>query len=262
MSASDLLDAGAVRVGTDAGLVSRLIVAWQHPVRRLITPVGLLETDGAVYSFHYLRRAADVEDFEPFLGFPDMTVTYRADELFPLFAQRVMDPRRPDYMRYMTSLDLPQEASPLEQLARSGGRRTGDTIQLFPIPSVTPDGSTAFRFLVHGIRYVPGAEEALLTLQDGDVLSIEDEPTNEHNARAVLTTTRDGLRLGWVPDLLLDFLAVLRSHGPVTLTVDRVNGPEAPSHMRLLVLLEGSAPDGYEPFSGPQWALTTVPTSE
>jgi len=36
--------------------------------------------------------------------------------------------------------------------------------------------------------------------------------------------------------------------------VEHVNGPEAPAHLRLLVRLDGSAPGGYEPMSGPEWA--------
>ena len=44
-----------------------LIVAWQHPTSRLISPVGLLE-HGAGYRYRYLRRAPAVEGFLPFLA--------------------------------------------------------------------------------------------------------------------------------------------------------------------------------------------------
>lgn len=75
----------------------RLAVTWQHPDSRAIQPVGMLEHDGDRYHFHYIRRAQYVEDFRPFLGFPDLGRAYTSAHLFPIFAERVMDARRPDY---------------------------------------------------------------------------------------------------------------------------------------------------------------------
>ena len=228
-----------------------LIVAWQHPTSRLISPVGLLE-HGTGYRYRYLRRAPAVEGFLPFLGFPQWDQTYLALRLFPLFQQRIMSPRRPDFRQFLRQLDLDENASPWEQLARSEGRRTGDTVQVFPIPVVQPDGSSTCRFLVHGIRHVSRGH--LPPLRRGDRLALVADPTNPVNTEAVLVSTPEGQRLGYVPDLLLEHLRTLGETGPVTLTVEHVNGPEAPAHLRLLVRLDGLAPGGYEPMSGPGWA--------
>src|SRR2546421_12307332 len=65
-----------------------------------------------------------------------------------------MDPRRPDFKRYLKRLGLEGEQGPLEQIARSQGRRQGDTIQLLPVPRVQGDEVT-FLFLVNGVRHVP-----------------------------------------------------------------------------------------------------------
>ena len=62
-----------------------------------------------------------------------------------------------------------------------------------------------------------------------------------------------GTPLGYVPDLLLEHLATMRATAPVAVTVEHVNGPEAPPHLRLLARLEGSVPPGYEPMSGAGW---------
>jgi len=228
-----------------------LIVAWQHPTSRLISPVGLLE-HGAGYRYRYLRRAPAVEGFLPFLGFPHWDQTYLAPRLFPLFQQRIMSPRRPDFRQFLRQLDLDENASPWEQLARSEGRRTGDTVQVFPIPAVQPDGSSTCRFLVHGIRHVSLGH--LPPLRRGDRLTLLADPANPVNPEAMLVRAPEGQRLGYVPDLLLEHLRTLRETAPVTLTVEHVNGPEAPAHLRLLVRLDGSAPGGYEPMSGPEWA--------
>ena len=56
-----------------------------------------------------------------------------------------------------------------------------------------------------------------------------------------------------MPDLLLDHLAEMRTTAPVALTVEHVNGPEAPPRLWLLVRLEGRVPPGYQPMSGPDW---------
>lgn len=237
----------------DAGRSSgSLLVAWQNPDSRLISPVGLLEHGGeAGYRFRYLRRAPGVAGFRPFLSFPDWKRTYSSRHLFPLFSQRIMSPRRPDYGQFLRQLHLSEGSTPWEQLARSEGRRTGDTVQVFPIPVVQSDGSTSCRFLVHGIRHVTGGR--LPQLIPGEELKLQADPTNDVNRDAVLVCDRHGERLGYVPDLLLDHLQTLQYAGPVALTVEHVNGLEAPAHLRLLARLDGRAPVGYEPMSGPQW---------
>lgn len=64
-----------------------------------------------------------------------------------------------------------------------------------------------------------------------------------------------GRRLGWVPDYLVDHVRDLRTlngHDP-EVTVEHVNGPAAPPHMRLLCRLSAPWPVGYQPFSGPEF---------
>lgn len=236
----------------DAGRsTGRLIVAWQHPESRLIAPVGLLE-HGSGYRFRYLRRAAGLPGFQPFLSFPQWERSYTSPTLFPLFSQRIMSPRRPDFSQFLQQLDLDAAATPWEQLARSEGRSNGDTVQVFPIPPVQADGSTACLFLVHGVRHVHHGQ--LPFLRRGDPLAFCDEPDNDYNVAAIAVSTLHGRKLGYVPDLLLEHLNVIRStQTPVSLKVEHVNGPEAPAHLRLLVQLTGAGPAGYRAMTGPGW---------
>ncbi len=168
-----------------------------------------------------------------------------------MFSQRIMSPRRPDFSEFLRQLHLSENATPWEQLARSEGRSTGDTVQVFPIPAVRPGGATSCRFLVHGIRYVTGGQLPLLGL--GEPLTLRDEPENPVNRDAALVCTERGEPLGYVPDLLLEHLRVLQATAPVELTVEHTNGPEAPMHLRLLARLGGRAPGGYQPMSGSRW---------
>lgn len=243
----------SVRTAPEAGRsAGALIVAWQHPDSRLISPVGRLEHGpGTGYRFRYLRAAAEVDGFHPFLGFPDWAGDYRSERLFPLFSQRIMSSRRPDFAEYLRQLHLDGNATPWEQLARSEGRRTGDTVQVFPIPSVEADGTSRCFFLVHGVRHVTGGP--LPALAPGDPLTVRPEPGNRINPAAQLICSADGLALGYVPDLLLEHLAAVSGTGRASLTVEHVNGPEAPPHLRLLVRLEGATPPGYVAMAGPAW---------
>jgi hypothetical protein len=255
MSSSGLLSNAPGPTSTTPA--QRLIVAWQEPVSREIHPVGLLEITGGSHRFRYIANADSVSGFRPLLGFPDLDRAYESEWLFPLFAERVMDPRRPDHARYLEALQLDSDASPFEVLAASNGRRIGDTIQLFPEPEISGDGRTSCRFLVHGIRYVlreePAAEQRLDRLQVGDRLQLIDEPANPYNARAILTADGDGGHLGWVPNMLLEYVHTVRATGEIRVEVARRNQSDAPAHLRLLAQLTGRVPVGYRAFAGPKW---------
>lgn len=246
----------------------QLVVAWQHPEARRIDPVGLLTYDGSRYRFAYIHNALHVKDFRPLLGFADLYGSYQSERLFPLFAQRVMDPRRPDYQHYLQRLGLhQQEAGPLEQIARSQGRRQGDTIQLLPVPAVQ-QGELTFLFLVNGVRHIPDralildggemhvtreqVEEALSRLRRGDDLGLACEPENPVNPLAVVVTA-SSVPVGWVPDLLAEDVSRLMDLAAVTVNVEHVNGPDAPWHLRLLARLRASGADGFAFFTGEKW---------
>jgi hypothetical protein len=246
--------ASAAHAADSIGTTNRLVVAWQHPHKRVIAPVGLLEhRPDQGYRFRYLQRAEEVAGFQPFLGFPDLRRSYESPRLFPIFAQRIMSPKRPDFPRFLRQLNLDEAATPWEQMARSEGRRTGDTVQVFPIPPVYPDGSTTCRFLVHGIRHVSGG---VLPphLTRGDPLVLRPDRGNPVNPDALFVCSDRGDRLGYVPDLMLDYVHTVQSHGPFDVVVDNVNGPDAPVHLRLLARLDGFVPVGYQPMTGPGWA--------
>src|SRR5712691_471982 len=269
MPASDVLDVASNPGDRSAQAVRRLVVAWQHPEDRSIEPVGFLSSNGSRYNFYYIRNARNVTDFRPLLGFDDLEQTYTADALFPLFAQRAMDPRRPDYQRYVERLGLEgEQPSPWEQIARSQGRRQGDTLQLFPEPQTRDDELTCL-FLVHGIRHAhkepkiingervmvtsAQVEEALAGLRKGDLLGICPEPSNEKNPQAVVVMGSPSTPVGWVPHLLVADLHRLLCRADVSVAVEHVNGPGAPSHMRLLVRLSAAQAGDFRFFTDELW---------
>jgi hypothetical protein len=207
----------------------QLLVSRQDPRTRAFTRVGTLTFDGARYTFHY-----DAEATRPLPGLP-LGGHHQSETLFPIFAERVMDPRRPERPTTLERLGLPPDAGPFEVLAVTGGGRTGDTYELTPLPQ---EGPINLPFLVHGVRHLNTREQAAVaSLRPGDQLSLVHESDNAINGRALLVT-QDRVRLGYVPDPLLDYVhAIVRSAH--TLRVERLNSVECGLHMRLLVRLSG-----------------------
>ena len=254
--------------GRSAEVARRLVVAWQHPEERSIQPVGFLTRDGNGFQFAYIRNALTVRDFRPLLGFEDLYRSYNSEDLFPLFAQRAMDPRRPDYPRYVQNLGLEGDPSPWEQIARSQGHREGDTIQLFPEPIVDSDGVRCL-FLVHGIRHAhkgtkilngirvevtrEQVEGALAKLHRGDKLGIIPEPENEKNPQAIVVMGAPHVPVGWIPDLIVEDLRRLMERAQVTVAAEHINGPDAPWHLRLLARLRAAPAQGFRFFTGERW---------
>jgi hypothetical protein len=272
MPALEVLADTSKAADRSSGMTQRLVVAWQHPVERSIDPVGFLTYDGHIYRFTYVRNALRVKDFRPLLGFADLHRGYSSEELFPLFAQRAMDPRRPDYRRYVERLGLEGEPGPWEQITRSQGRRQGDTLQLLPEPTLDGDELTCL-FLVHGIRHAHEAprildgrefqvtrqqvETALDQLVPGAQLTLGSEPGNPVNPLAIMVVG-SGVPVGWVPDLLAEDVHRLMRSANVTVTVEHVNGPDAPWHLRLLARLRAESAGDFRFFTGERWTPLTA----
>lgn len=269
MPAASAVDAPGTPAHRQPVAPMRLVVAWQHPEGGLIEPVGFLSYDGQLFHFAYIRNALSVEGFQPLLGFDDLRKEYVSEQLFPLFAQRAMDARRPDYPRYVASLGLSGEPEPWAQIARSQGLRRGDTLQLIPEP-VIHGGTLSYPFLVNGIRHVheeplhlvtgdvrvsrDEVEAALKSLKRGSRLGLVPEPGNPVNPCAIVVTS-SGTPVGWVPDLLAGDISRLMKSTPVHITTEHVNGPDAPAHLRLLARLTARPPSYFQVFVGEQWEL-------
>jgi hypothetical protein len=237
--------------------VRRFAVAWRNPVEPAISPIGLLEFAGDRFVFRYLASVRDLPGFRPLLSFPDFERAYTSPVLFPFFAQRVMDRKRPEFADYVASLGLGPFADDLDILGRVGGQRKADNVQVVEAPAIHSNWATEHDFLVHGLRHSAltpeRREEVLGGLKAGARLELVPQPDNPVNRSALVVATTDNVGLGWVPDLLLEYVHAVRSRGRAALSVVRVNGPDSPSHLRLVVQLRGQVPEGYRPFTGPTW---------
>ena len=147
----------------------RLYATWRHP-GGLIRPVGVLtrhasdQPDGeATFRFVYLKATEQFDGFRPLPGLPDLHRVYESEQLFPVFRNRQMRRRRPDYEDYVRELDLDVSTDPFEVLARSEGWRATDRIEVFayPGPHIKTENLKAL-FFARGIRHLPGAADAVV----------------------------------------------------------------------------------------------------
>lgn len=208
------------------------------------------------FTFAYLKQAESLERFRPFAGFPELHRTYESDRLFSLFSNRVMPRDRPDFGRYVERLDLHAEPEPFEILARSGGRKATDRVEVFPAPEPDPvTGRLHCMFFARGIRHIEGASENVIRLQPGDDLQLIPDRENPVNPQALLLRSNWGGTLGYVPDYLVNFLndMVGLCHGDLGIAVEHVNPPDTPGHLRLLCRVETCVLERYEPFSEPSF---------
>lgn len=214
-----------------------LFMTWQDPRTRRILPVARILHIEDGYEFAYIRAVGTAEKlgFEPFLAFPSLDVVYRTTSLPPLLSNRVMRPTRADYGRFLGLIGLGlEEAEPFSILARTGGRRTTDRIEVFAPPRRCGDRFVGV-FLARGVRHVPGAEDAISLLKAGDAISLEPEPANPANPNAHHLIGGDGKVVGFLPDYLANELERLgAAASDLDVSVVRANPPPSPVHHRLL----------------------------
>lgn len=244
-------------------------LAWQAPQSRRWYPVGRLRRTGAQFEYVYTAGALDARDedgFHPLVSFPDLHGRYESDSIFPLFANRLLSPGRREYDDFVEWLNLSQtEPDPLVLLARSGGHRLTDSLEVFPCPERGPDGVYRVHFFVHGVRHQSAAaQERMASLAPGERLRLQRDEQNERDPSAINLRTDeqhpgDMHLLGYLPRYLAEDFAGIRfsSNAPVV-EVERVN-PDAPVHFSLLCRMAMPWPDEFKPFSGPLYRPLASP---
>lgn len=234
-----------------------LFVAWQNPASHRFIPVArlvsLISDDGRpLFEFAYINHATDNHNFLPFLSFPQLDHVYLSPDLFPMFQNRLMSPRRPDFGKHMEQLGLSlQVRDPLIILSRSGGRRMTDTLELFPMPLFEPEYGYRTWFWAHGMRQIPAeGHQRLLQLQLDEQVFPRCDMGNPVQPDAIELCTKENIRIGYLPTYLLDDAWSLHDTcSRCEIYVDKINPPPAVLHQRLLLRLESCWPDGFTPYA-------------
>jgi hypothetical protein len=218
------------------------------------------DTDASYYRFRYTQGALKAQrevGFAPLLAFPDFQRDYQSPELFPLFQNRVLSPKRSDFLEYIQWLDLDRNhADPVSILSVSGGERVTDTLEVFPKVPTDAEGNFQIRFFLHGLRHLGSiAQERAARLQVGEELRILVELNNPATRLAVPLLTTDYQMIGWAPRYLVEDLIRCVPQAPeLTAKVARINADAAPLNQRILIDYHGRAAGGAEPMSTPDFA--------
>ncbi|MCC6586962.1 MAG: DNA-binding protein [Bryobacterales bacterium] len=239
-------------------------LAWQDPATRQWFPVGRLTKDEREeYVFVYLQGAQEAQQRAGFSGlaaFPAMDREYHSKTLFPLFSNRLLRPSRPDYEEFLEWLSLDQvSAQPLAVLARSGGQRVTDTLEVFAGPEKLSDGRYESWFFVHGLRYMTEeARNRALQLTPGQKLMLMWDFQNPHDSGALCLRTAETTKgdlhvIGYCPRYLRQEILSTLTAGDQSaeVTVQRVNPPPAPEQFRVLCRL--AMRWVHQPLSGPEF---------
>lgn len=247
-----------------------LFLAWQatqglpggtSPSRNWF-PVGMLEAapEDHFYRFRYTKGAESAQKAAGFSfldAFPSLDKVYESSELFPLFQNRVINPRRGDYAEYVERLALdPKNVDPLDILEISEGRRQTDNLEVFPKIQLRRDGSFACRFFLHGWKHVSqAAQDRLLSMQEGESLQVAIELNNPATGAAIqLETSNDYHMIGWTPRYLVeDLLKALENPQDISARVVKINLDPAPYNQRVLIEFEGKCQSDYRPMSSPDF---------
>ncbi len=238
-----------------------LFLAWQDKARtKAWFPIGRLDVyeEDPVYRFRYIegvRRAHSEVGFPPLWDFPVLERDYRSAEIFPLFKNRIMSPRRPDFKDYMSSLQLSPDADPAEILSVNGGYRATDNFQVFPKLVKEDGGCFVCRFFLHGWRYAnKSARERLYGLRPGEELRLAVDLNNAETGLAIQIQTTDYHMIGWAPRYLLYNLATATPESPGEYEVKVVHVPPKSDRtgQRALIEMRGRW-EKHEPMSGPDY---------
>ena len=238
-----------------------LFLAWQDKAEsRAWFPIGRLDMyeDDPMYRFRYIEgvKQAHSEAGLPILwDFPDIEKEYRSTRIFPLFKNRIMSPRRPDFADYMSSLDLSENADPFDILSVNGGYRATDHFEVFPKLTKDEGGCFVCRFFLHGWRYTnDAAQERLDRLALGEELRLSVELNNPATTLAIQVQTTDYHMIGWAPRYLVHDLtmAMAESPGEYRAKVVRVPQKSDVTGQRALIDMCGRW-ESHEPMSGPDY---------
>lgn len=217
-------------------------LAWQSPETRDWHVVGALSETDRGYEFHYTKGAKKAKNFIPFSGMDNLDMSYVSEQLFPLFHNRLLSSRRPEYPSFIKWLGLTEEeANPINILARSGALRGTDQLQMFRRIEVSEDGSFEHFFFLHGLSHLPkSAQKRVESLKSGEMLFLCLDCQNVYDSEAVIVRADQPAEIvGYCPRYFAKDIGMLLEHSEyLKVTVEAIS-KDAPTNYRLMCRVHG-----------------------
>ena len=133
--------------------------------------------------------------------------------------------------------------NPIDILARSGGLRSTDQLQIFKKIEVDASGKFEHFFFLHGLSYLNSmANDRVSELQPGENLRLCLDLQNEYDGDAVVVRADKPAEIvGYCPRYLSNDIKKMLLNDPksVTLSVEKISD-DAPHNYRLLCKLSGT----------------------
>lgn len=220
-----------------------VFLAWQAPDTRTWYVVGLLTEYKDRYTFNYTKGALKSKKFISFSGMTDLKKTYISTNLFPLFKNRLLSEKRPEYPNFIEWLGLNKEdLSPVTVLGRSGGLRGTDKLQMFSKVDINEDGSFEHIFFAHGLGYLTeSAKTRVSQLTNNEKLLFCLDSQNSYDENAVIIRAEKPAEIvGYCPSYLAkDFSSLLkRDKNSINISVNLLSD-SAPDHYKLMCKVVG-----------------------
>ncbi len=202
-------------------MCNRLFLAWQSSVDHSWHVIGRLDQTEKGYRFVYTAGVKEAHSFLPLLGLSDINKIYESNQLFPIFSNRLLSPRRPEYEDFVRWLDLDVEhVTAMDMLARSEAIKVTDTFQVFPDVRSNEYGDGEVVFLVHGASHTWQAEELRQHLQVGDELRLLLDKQNPRDTSAVMICSDNpSAVVGYLPRYLATGFSELLDKRPGSLSI-------------------------------------------
>lgn len=199
--------------------IDHLFVIWGAPSTGCRHVVGhLARTQGVTQPFSFWYEA-DLDEpraqgFRLLPVFPEPKQArdpYRARHLFTTFAERIPSPARSDTSEILKSWGVRRTDDPFEVLARSGGLRATDSLELAEFRASNDTLESPLEVRVAGRRHIP--ERDLASLRGGEMLEAIRDVGNSSDPFATLLVTSRGERAGYVPRQYSEMIAHLLERG-------------------------------------------------
>lgn len=231
-----------------------LYIVWQEPQTQHWLPVGKLtyHRDKKIYQFTYTKGAKKFPYFVPFGRMKNLHKSYFSTELFPLFANRLLCKSRPEYPAYLQWLNIQEteQDNLMLLLARSGGQRATDSLEVFPSLTRHVNGNYEFYFFSRELRQLPKETRNRINfMSQNEPLRFIPTILNKRKTYAMTLQADDSVRVGFCPSYLVEnFWPSIAQMKKMSLTIAKVN-PEAPLQFRLWCRWLFSLPENCQPFS-------------
>lgn len=180
-----------------------LLLVWKEPKTKRRYIVGELSKNGQFeFLYKYEVEKAILGGFELLIAFPEREKVYKNEELFPVFASRLPDPKRKGIEAILAKYGL-EEYDAYKFLEKSGARLPIDNLEFIDPIFNFDSGKIVRNFFIAGTGFCLGCLgehcDNSIEVKLHEELILMPEPENEHDRYAIKIINSAGNSLGYLP---------------------------------------------------------------